>query len=92
MIQDFPQLTRFELSITGWGETDFKTIHLLLSNSSKSLRSLSIRNKNASSVKEFLPVVIELLRIYGSSLTELTIEDVCASGWRAQGTLSELVA
>lgn len=77
------QLTHFELSITGYGETDTHTIvERLLSGSKSTLRSLTLRNKNAVGVSLFIPVVRELVRVFGNCLEELRVFDIPNDGLR----------
>lgn len=79
------ELERFELSITAWGETDMFTIKRLLASSLYSLRSLTIRNKEASSIPGFLPIARDLISLFGPQLTSLRIKDVPNRGRRAIG-------
>lgn len=80
------QLSRFELSITGWGETDTKSILRLLAGSEKSLRSLTLRNKGAVSVRGFLPIASDLIAKFAPQLTELNVKDIPNNGKRARST------
>ncbi|KAI5481673.1 hypothetical protein MNV49_002899 [Pseudohyphozyma bogoriensis] len=76
------QLDKFELSITGWAETDAQSIHRLLANSKDTLTSLAVRNKCAINASAFLPVARQLIKTYGSNLKHLSIKDVPNHGRR----------
>lgn len=78
------QLSRFELSIVGWGETDTSSINALLAGSRGSLRNLVLRNKAAVSVGGFLPVANYLIAQWGPQLESLTVKDVPNNGRRGK--------
>ncbi|ORY79354.1 hypothetical protein BCR35DRAFT_304786 [Leucosporidium creatinivorum] len=78
------QLSRFELSIVGWGETSTSSINRLLAGSHDSLKSLVLRNKAAVSVGGFLPVARDLIAQWGPQLESLAIKDIPNNGRRAK--------
>jgi hypothetical protein len=75
-------LSSFELSITGWGETDSHTIGRLLAGSRNSLMHLTVRNKAAVSLPSLLPVCRDLIATYGSQLETLAVKDIPHGGVR----------
>ena len=75
-------LATFELSISGWGETDSHTMRRLLAGSATSLRHLTIRNKAAVSLPSLLPVCRDLITAYGPQLESLVVKDIPHDGVR----------
>ncbi len=75
-------LSSFELSITGWGETDTHSVGRLLAGSRGSLRHLAVRNKAAVSLPSLLPVCRDLISTYGAQLETLAVKDIPHGGTR----------
>lgn len=82
------RLTRFELSIVGFGETSLSSMNRLLAGSRDSLRHLTLRNKYAASAAGFVPVARGLIAQYGPQLESLAVQDIPRWGQRSKGECS----
>ncbi|GAA5884444.1 hypothetical protein JCM16303_005083 [Sporobolomyces ruberrimus] len=82
------RLRKFELSMTAFASTKLEDILTLLSSSTETLSSLTLRNKGTArgGLETFLPVSAGLVEKFASQLEHLSIKDIPRAGRRCPGS------
>ncbi|GAA5941501.1 uncharacterized protein JCM15063_006120 [Sporobolomyces koalae] len=82
------RLRRFELSFTAFATTNLSDVLTLLSSSTDSLTSLTLRNKGTSpeGYAKLLPVAAGLVAAFSPRLEHLAVKDIPRAGMRMPGS------